>query len=99
MINDDIEGTAQTICRIIGEDNFRYLIFRNGGNFNIHVGCNVELHCLGAVDIRKNLHNELITEVSSFYCFFFQFYDFMRTNKHGKKKIFIECFKSRFTNK
>ena len=38
MINHDIEGTAQKICRIIGEDNFRYLTFRNGVNFNI--GCN-----------------------------------------------------------
>ena len=35
MINDDIERTAQTICRIIGEDNFRYLTFGNGVNFNI----------------------------------------------------------------
>ena len=54
----------------------------------------------GAADIRKDLHDEFITEVSSFfYCFFFQFYDFMRTNQHGKKNIFIECLESRFTHK
>ena len=38
MINEDIEGKAQTICKIIGEDNFRYLTFCNGVNF--HIGCN-----------------------------------------------------------
>ena len=36
---DIIKGTTQTICRIIGKDNSRYLIYHNGGHFNI--GCNV----------------------------------------------------------
>ena len=35
MINDNIEETTQTICRIIGKDNSRYLTFHNDGNFNI----------------------------------------------------------------
>ena len=39
VINDNIEGTTQTIYRTIGKDNSRYLTFHNGGNFNI--GCNV----------------------------------------------------------
>ena len=31
--------------------------------------------------------------------FFFQFYDFMRTNQNEKKNIVIECLQSCFTNK
>ena len=38
VINDNIEGTTQTIYRT-GKDISRYMTFLNGGNFNI--GCNV----------------------------------------------------------
>ena len=38
MFNDIIEGTTQTIGRMIGKDSSRYLTFHNGGNLNL--GCN-----------------------------------------------------------
>ena len=41
---DIIKGTTQTICRIIGKDNSRYLIYHNGGYFN--TGCNVIIVCM-----------------------------------------------------
>ena len=41
----NIEGTTQTVCRIIGKDNSRYLTFYNGGNFNI--GCNANTIIVG----------------------------------------------------
>ena len=51
VINDNIEGTTQTIYRTIGKDNSRYLTFHNGGNFNI--GCNVVcMRLLAGCDVR-----------------------------------------------
>ena len=51
MINENIEGTTQTNCRIMGQDNPRYLTFHNGGSFNI--GCNVKITIIDTTYIQN----------------------------------------------